>query len=194
MLVVAVLALVFGGLVRVTDRLRNDAKRQQARRLLATLASAVELYAELQVPPGAESVGAECAAVYPPGVFDAAAQPCLAALLTKPPTRQKLAGLGWPWDRLLDDPAAWVDPWGRPLRYVTALHDRRAVRRNGGRPFWVSAGSDGRFGDASLAERSDNISSVEPMSSRVPSAKRRVRRAVCGLLRPALIVGLSGRA
>ena len=163
LIVVAVLALLFGGLVRITDGLRNDAKRQQARVLLTALASATGVYAELQAPLEDGSEGADAATGYPPGAFDADARPCLAALLATPQTRQKLAGLGWPWSRLLDDSEGWVDPWGRPLRYVTRLHDERAVRMNGGKPFWVSAGPDGRFGDANLAQRSDNISSDEPM-------------------------------
>jgi prepilin-type N-terminal cleavage/methylation domain-containing protein len=158
LIVVALLAALFGGMVRLTDGLRDRAKSEQTRRLLEALGSAVEQYAALH-----SSSNSREAVVYPPGRFDGAAGPCLRALLGAPETRGPLAELGWPWNRLMNDPGAWVDAWGRPLRYVTALHDEQAVRMNGGKPFWVSAGPDGRFGDADLAERSDNISSDEPM-------------------------------
>ena len=101
--------------------------------------------------------------LYPPGAFDASATTGLTALLAHPQTRQTLSRLDWPWNRFLDRPARWADPWGTPLRYVTAVHDASAVRLNGGRPFWVCAGPNRRFGDDHPAERADNISTDEPM-------------------------------
>lgn len=162
MVTVAVLALVFGALTQIMDGLRDESKVRQAQRLMTTLAAATELYARVLGPsPGEEADGPE--PTYPPGSFDGSPEPCLAALLAVPETRERLVGLGWPWNRLADDPGAWTDPWGRPLRYVTALHNERAVMMNGGIPFWVCAGPDGRFGDADLAEQSDNISTDEPI-------------------------------
>ena len=159
---VAVLALVFGALTRIMDGLRDEAKAKQAQRLVTALAAATEHYARVRGPsPGEGADRSE--PMYPPGSFDGSPEACLAALLAVPETRERLVGLGWPWDRLVDDPSAWTDPWGRPLRYVTELHNKRAVLMNGGIPFWVCAGPDGRFGDADLSEQSDNISSDEPM-------------------------------
>ena len=56
-----------------------------------------------------------------------------------------------------------LDPWGRPLRYVTALHNQTSVRMNAGHPYWVCAGPNGRFGDDDPGERADNISTDEPL-------------------------------
>jgi type II secretory pathway pseudopilin PulG len=161
---VAVLALVLGALTRIMDGLRDEAKVRQAQRLVTTLAAATELYAQVQEQgPSVEEAADHQRPTYPPGSFDGSPEACLAALLAVPETRGRLVGLGWPWNRLVDDPGAWTDPWGRPLRYVTTLHNERAVMMNGGVPFWVCAGPDGRFGDADLAEQADNIFSDEPM-------------------------------
>ncbi|UCG32568.1 MAG: prepilin-type N-terminal cleavage/methylation domain-containing protein [Phycisphaerales bacterium] len=162
MVVVAVLALVLGALTRIMDGLRDEAKAKQAQRLVTTLAAATELYARVQGTNPEEGADRP-ERTYPPGSFDGSPEACLAALLGVPETRERLVGLGRPWNRLVDDAGAWTDPWGRPLRYVTALHNKRAVMMNGGIPFWVCAGPDGRFGDADLSEQSDNISSDEPM-------------------------------
>jgi len=163
MVAVAVLAVVFSIGVRVIDGLRDQAKEQQAKRLVTTLAAATELYARVGADDGPDETRPAETGAYPPGAFDGSPEPCLSALLAVPQTRGRLADLGWPWASLLDDPGAWTDPWGRPMRYVAPVHDEQAVTRNGGIPFWVCAGPDGRFGDASLAEQSDNISSDEPM-------------------------------
>ena len=159
----AVLALVIGALVAATDLMRDQAKTVRARKLLRALAVATEVYARLPESRDEGSTGADRTADWPPGSFDAAATPGLAALLAVPQTREILTGAGWPWNGQLDKPAAWLDPWGRPLRYVTALHNQASVRMNGGRPYWVCAGPNGRFGDDDPRERADNISTDEPL-------------------------------
>ncbi|HOQ87252.1 MAG TPA: hypothetical protein PLQ89_16180, partial [Phycisphaerae bacterium] len=57
------------------------------------------------------------------------------------------------------------DPWGRPLHCLTAssplaVH-RKAVAANQGRPIFISAGPDGRFGFQDVSAASDNIRSDE---------------------------------
>lgn len=153
-LAAVLLAGIIAALIAATNQMRDRAQTVQARKLLQTLARATQEYARLQAsqPP-----------TYPPGTFDASATTGLTALLALPTTRQLLARLDWPWNRFLDRPARWADPWGTPLRYVTAVHDPSAVRLNGGRPFWVCAGPNRRFGDDRPAERADNISTDEPM-------------------------------
>ena len=55
------------------------------------------------------------------------------------------------------------DAWGRPLRCLTAASksplDREAVAVNGGRPIFISAGPDGRFGTRDIAAAADNLRS-----------------------------------
>jgi len=58
---------------------------------------------------------------------------------------------------------AWtvVDGWGRQLRCLTAASgrtlERQAVAANGGKPIFVSAGGDGRFGTENVAAAADNL-------------------------------------
>jgi hypothetical protein len=67
-----------------------------------------------------------------------------------------------------DSAGAWGsirDPWGRPLHCFTAssplaVH-RKSVAANQGRPIFISAGPDGRFGFNDVSAASDNIRSDE---------------------------------
>lgn len=152
-IVIVLLALAFSGLASISESMRNQAKTEQARALLRTLAIATDTYAENQDPPG----------TCPPGAPYASSVPALQALLAFPQSRSILAGLEWPWNTRLDAPHRWKDPWGRELRYITMQYDREAVRMNGSKPFWVCAGPDGRFGEQDATRRADNISTDEPM-------------------------------
>lgn len=165
-LAAVLLAGIIAALIAATNQMRDRAQTVQARKLLGTLARATQEYARLQAPqpgPNAQEARTPQTPIYPPGAFDASATTALTSLLVLPGTRQILSRLDWPWNRFLDRPARWADPWGTPLRYVTAVHDPSAVRLNGGRPFWVCAGPNRRFGDDRPAERADNISTDEPM-------------------------------
>lgn len=54
-----------------------------------------------------------------------------------------------------------VDGWGHRLRCMTAesprLLERQAVAANGGKPIFVSAGANGRFGTDDVAAAADNL-------------------------------------
>jgi type II secretory pathway pseudopilin PulG len=58
-----------------------------------------------------------------------------------------------------------VDAWGRPMRCLTAQSSsevaREAVSANRGKPVFISAGPDGRFGMAAGVADADNLRSDE---------------------------------
>ena len=93
--------------------------------------------------------------------------PALAALVGVPASVKHLEAIPV---RLLyaadDGRIACRDPWGRRLRYLTALiadtEGKRRVARNGGRPIFESAGPDGRFGQSTDPATADDIRSDEP--------------------------------
>jgi type II secretory pathway pseudopilin PulG len=55
-----------------------------------------------------------------------------------------------------------VDPWGTPLQYYSEASGSPWVRANNNRPVFVSAGSDGKFGDEDAAALGDNLRSDDP--------------------------------
>ncbi|MBN2563533.1 MAG: type II secretion system protein [Phycisphaerae bacterium] len=55
-----------------------------------------------------------------------------------------------------------VDPWGTPLQYHSATSGSALVKANNGRPIFVSAGPDRRFGDGDPAGLGDNLRSDDP--------------------------------
>ena len=55
-----------------------------------------------------------------------------------------------------------VDPWGRRLRYVTQDNAMPYARANEGRPVFVSAGPDRRFGVEDPAGIGDDLRSDDP--------------------------------
>ncbi len=151
LIAVCLLGLVLAGLVNVAQGVRDRAKTEQAGALLRALERAQTAYVQRH-------------GAWPRGAADGQARQALAALLGEPGARAALRSLDGPWSGLLDRPGEWLDPWGRPLRYVTELHDEAAVRMNGGRPFWVCAGPDRLFGNnPGDSAQADNISSDRPL-------------------------------
>lgn len=55
-----------------------------------------------------------------------------------------------------------ADPWGTPLRYFPPDSDEPVVKANGGRPVFASAGPDRKFGDRHPPARGDNLRSDDP--------------------------------
>lgn len=143
--VVAVLLYMAAGGVRT---IRQQAKRNLCARVMASLREALDRYHD--------ATGA-----YPPSAVDGSAAPALAALRAVAPSAQTLASLP-PSLRLGQDPqTGGVDPWGRPLRYLTAdasrPEDREDVTVNDGVPIFESAGADGHFGLDDPAASIDNL-------------------------------------
>jgi type II secretory pathway pseudopilin PulG len=152
-LAAALLALVLAGAAGLYDHCLNEAKVQQVAALIHGLGSALAAYAEV--------TGA-----YPPGRVDEASDPALAALQTAPASAAQIQKVKSNLVFLSDGKWRCVDPWGRPLRYLTARSNRpeprRRVEANGGVPIFESAGPDRDFGDVISARQADNICGDDP--------------------------------
>lgn len=135
-LLLGIALFLLAGLARTT---RRQAKRQLAVRMLCALDEAMTLYIQHYKSP-------------PPGDPDGSADRAVAALLNYDPSNVRLADLPSVLRRNQAMTEALVDPWGTPLRYVTADHAsammRNRITANAGRPIFDSAGPDRRFGPA----------------------------------------------
>lgn len=60
------------------------------------------------------------------------------------------------------EPRVLLDSWGTPLRLLVDEDKNPAVKLNGGRPIFVSAGPDRDFGDENPAAVGDNLRSDDP--------------------------------
>ncbi len=130
--------------------IREGAKRDLATRLLASLDQALARYHR--------GTGE-----YPSAAGSEPARSAVSTLYRFERTRPQLADL--PSSVLRGDAAKgfWlVDPWGRRLRYVTQDNAMPYARANEGRPVFVSAGPDRRFGVEDPAGIGDDLRSDDP--------------------------------
>jgi hypothetical protein len=152
-LVAGLLALLLTVTAGLYDHYLNTAKVQQVTALIQGLARAAAAYAE--------ATGS-----YPPGRRDEASDPILATLLTVPASAAQVHALSSSLLFVADGKWHALDPWGRPVRYLTQHSERaeprRRVEANGGVPVFECAGPDRDFGDAEAAGQTDNIASDEP--------------------------------
>lgn len=132
---------------------RQGAKGALATRMLATMDRALARYHR--------AVGA-----FPPGLSPEpvqAARAAAAALFRHDKTRPLLESLPPSVRRgRSGETFSLVDPWGTPLKYVTAQDDAPFARANEGRPVFISAGPDLNFGDQDSAAIGDNLRSDDP--------------------------------
>ncbi len=149
----ALLMLVLAVVAGLYDHYLNDAKVRQMTTLIHDLSEAAALYSQ--------ATGA-----YPRGRDDGACDSALATMQMVPAPAAHLQALGSGLLFLSDGKLRCVDPWGRPLRYLTARsaqpEHRRRVQANGGVPIFESAGPDRDFGDTDSACQADNICSDDP--------------------------------
>ena len=162
-----VLAVVTLGMATV----RSDLKHNQVGQLLAILDDALSAYHQATgkwpTEPGAENEGR--ASAEHDGSADRviavlAAEPASRAILDKTRPVLRVIPVADIADGASELPWGTVqDAWGRPLRCLTAASksplDREAVAVNGGRPIFISAGPDGRFGTRDIAAAADNLRS-----------------------------------
>ncbi len=141
---VTVVGIALFLLVGSARLIREDARSQLARQLLTTLDRALIAY---QIAENAYPVAP-----------DEDADFAVAALLASPATHGLAAELP---DSLWNAarPHTLVDPWGRPLRYLSDPLRHPYVRTNENRPVFVSAGRDGDFSEAA---EGDNLRSDDP--------------------------------
>lgn len=148
-LIMLVLAVVAG----LYDHCLNDAKVRQMSALIQGLNEAAALYFQ-------------ATGTYPCGREDGACDSALAAMQMVPAPAAHLQALGSSLLFLSDGKLRCVDPWGRPLRYLTARsaqpEHRRRAEANGGVPIFESAGPDRDFGDTDTARQADNICGDDP--------------------------------
>ena len=131
-------------LVGSARMIREDARNQLSRRLLTSLDRALIAY---QIAEHAY-----------PSSRDEDADAAVAALLRCPATQ----GFGGELPESLwtpGSPRGLVDPWGRPLHYLSDPQRHPSVGTNDKRPIFVSAGRDGDFGEAA---EGDNLRSDDP--------------------------------
>ncbi len=157
MLVGAALLLVALGIATV----RTDLRTHQTWELLARLDDALNAYygstGSWPVDPRATAERSSASGASESTVI------VLAALQRTPKSDQVLERVPEVLRRESYEPDVWivVDGWGRPLRCMTANSprtlERQAVAANGGKPIFVSAGGDGRFGLDDVADAADNL-------------------------------------
>ena len=159
----ALLALVLWVLSGLYDDMLDRARTAQAFEMIRTLDAALAAYHQ-------------AAGAHPPGRHGpdgSAVEDALTVMIRVPESLRVLHGIDLRLLHLHDDRPVCRDPWGRPLRYLTAgvgdevLAGR--VARHAGRPIFESAGPDGRFGDHDPAAAADDIRSDEPGISRRPT-------------------------
>jgi type II secretory pathway pseudopilin PulG len=156
LVVYAVLAVLIWLLVGLSRNVRNEAKQEQATRLMAALSRAMAVYQMRN-------------ADYPPGGPGTDATGCLLALSRDSACKAVLQGeLPARWRAVIGEDRPWTDPWGTPLRYVRdSTLDQGAEA--GRIPYLESAGMDRDFGDSSpggLARTTDNLRTDEPLAAR----------------------------
>jgi len=151
-IVAAVLGIVLFIVAGGVGSVRQQAKRNLCARLMAGLGEALAQY---HAKTGD----------YPPGRPDASAGPAIAAMLAVPEAAAELKDLPAVLQLGADPHVGGVDPWGRPVRYLTAASPtesaRREVAANGDVPIFESAGGDGDFGETDPAAAADNHRSTD---------------------------------
>ena len=170
-----ILAVVIGlGLLAIAlgiDTVRQDLKRRQAERVLATLDRALVAYHHAAGRWPTDSPGeAQRGASSDEG--DGSGDRVVAALAGVPESRHVLEGIppaflvAVPVDGPAPASRPWgmvQDAWGQPLRCLTAGSsspaDQEAVAANGGKPIFISAGPDECFGFHDVPAAADNIRS-----------------------------------
>ncbi len=173
------------------DQVRSDLKRRQVERVLLLLDRALDAYHQdtgaWPVASPVEAAEDSPSAEHPPTVL--AAVDVLAALrsveasraivdeipamlrrpLAPPPAASVIPPASQPAD---DAFAMLVDAWSRPLHCLTqhsrSTIQREAVAANGGRPIYISAGSDGLFESDDGSASGDNIRGDEVMQGGTP--------------------------
>ena len=147
------LGVVLWVLSGLYDRGLTTARVRQARELLGTLSEALDAYHD-------------AAGAYVPGWPSGSCEAVFPAMLGVPASAEVLATLDVRLLHLHNGRPKCLDPWGRPVRYVTSrMADpdlRSRVTRHHGRPIFESAGPDGRFGRGSDAASADDLATDEP--------------------------------
>ncbi len=170
-----VLGLVLFVAALAIEGVRGELKRRQAMGLLASLDEALTAYRAATdswpvLTPG--SVPVQPISPAPPvdDRQDMSGDQVIAQLAGVPESRRVLEAVPEVLRVASDDEASAAlgtiqDPWGNRLRCLTAAGplpvDIKAVAANGGRPIFVSAGPDRRFGLMDIAHASDNVRSDE---------------------------------
>lgn len=144
LLTTALLFLMIGW----TTNLRQDAKIELARTMLAHLDIALARYHRTNER-------------FPPVSGSDEAQSAVVQLLNNERTRPIIESLPasvrrGPNGRIL------VDPWGTPLKYFPETMDSPYVKANEGRPLFMSAGPDRDFGMFDKSCIGDNLRSDDP--------------------------------
>jgi len=152
-LILAVLIAAFLFVVaKGMQSVRRKAREQLCIRLVLRLGEAVARY---RAQTGE----------YPPAAFDGSAGPAIEAIRRVRAAAEPLEDLPSVLAIGRDPRTGVLDPWGRPLRYVTVEATREADRRdviaNGGVPIFESAGPDGELGLADPVAAADNIRSSD---------------------------------
>jgi type II secretory pathway pseudopilin PulG len=133
----------------------DHARTGQARMMIRTLGAALEAYYD-------------AGQAYPLGGPTGKADRTIDALLQVPASAEIMHQLDARLLHLRDGRPECLDPWGRPLRYITAdigeMDLQNRVARNNGEPIFESSGPDGRFGHAGNPAAADDIRSDEPAS------------------------------
>ncbi len=127
---------------------RQQAKRNLCVRLMAGLNASLAAYFR-------------ATGLYPPGTPDSSAGSAITALQAVDASAAALHPLPDSLEVGEDPVIGCRDPWGTPLRYLTAEasneRDRREVAANGGVPIFESAGRDREFGAADPRLATDNL-------------------------------------
>ena len=145
---VCLVSIAFFLLVGWMTSLRDSAKENLARRMLADLDEALARYRR--------ATGS-----YPTSRGPMSAIPAVVDLLDHDKTRPIIEAFP---SSLLSGPGLHrlLDPWGTPLRYLAAESESPIVKANGGRPVFISAGPDRDFGDFNPAAVGNNFRSDDP--------------------------------
>ncbi len=147
-LIAAALAIVLFLVAGGVGTIRQQAKRNLCTRLMTQLGDALVKYHQ-------------ATGTYPPGAPDSSAGNAVQAMLRVEAAAAALKTLPLSLRMGAEPLVGGVDPWGRPLRYLTAdvqnEHDRQEVAANGGVPIFESAGRDKDFGDSNPATATDNV-------------------------------------
>jgi type II secretory pathway pseudopilin PulG len=162
----AVISIVLFGLCGVSDSLVSDSADRQTSQVLRTLARALDAYHQAHDawPSGSE-----------PADIDTPMARCLAALRSSPATAAMVEDLP---GQVTTDRGylTLVDGFGRPMLYIhpadlvaqpdpAADFSGRFARPADGRPFIISAGRDGDFGDLGSEEPDDRAAAADNLDS-----------------------------
>jgi len=175
LIIAALLAVVLMIIALGTEKVRSDLKHQQVWELLATLDEALSAYYRStghwpkcdDKTPGNESQQLE------QGDMQTGIHECVISAMASVDKSQEILSRIPIKLRLVDNPEdrqrthfrTVQDAWAKRLRCITARSashiDRQAVAANNGKPIFISAGTDGRFGDQDVVYAADNLRSDE---------------------------------